>query len=131
VSLVLSQIPDFSSHQTGLRLKPVNLKIFLPYFVGKIHGNGRSDLEDLAFPNLPPREADEIGRRVCLRKLRPVDSENTQLLPQRVKSCSVSGSTLLTSSVRNHARSAFKRFSPSTALRLSGERDREGLALKI
>jgi len=40
-----------------------------------------------------------------------VDSENTQLLPQRVKSGSVSGSALLTSSVRNHARSAFKRFS--------------------
>ena len=79
--------------------------------VDKIHGNGRSDLEDLALRNLPPREADEIGRRVCLRKLRPVDSENTQLLPQRVKSCSVSGFALLTSSVRNHARYAFKRFS--------------------
>ncbi len=38
----------------------------LPNCVGKIHGNGRSDLEDLAFSNLPPREADEIGRRVCL-----------------------------------------------------------------
>jgi len=46
-----------------------------------------------------------------LRKLRTVDSENTPLLPQRVKSGSVSGSTLLTSSVRNHARFAFKRFS--------------------
>jgi hypothetical protein len=34
--------------------------------VGKIHGNGRSDLEDLAFPNRPLREADKIGRRVCL-----------------------------------------------------------------
>jgi len=34
--------------------------------VSKIHGNGRSDLEDLALPNRPPREADEIGRRVCL-----------------------------------------------------------------
>jgi hypothetical protein len=38
----------------------------LPYCVGKIHGNGRSDLEDLAFSNLHPREADEISRRVCL-----------------------------------------------------------------
>jgi hypothetical protein len=46
-----------------------------------------------------------------MRKLRPVDSENTPLLPQRVKSGSVSGFALLTSSVRNHARSAFKRFS--------------------
>ena len=44
-------------------------------------------------------------------KLRTVDPENTQLLPQRVKSGSVSGSALLTSSVRKHARSAFKRFS--------------------
>ena len=92
-------------------LPPFLLRGSLPDSVGKIHGNGRSDLEDLAFPNLPPREADEIGRRVCLRKLRTVDSENMQLLPQRVKSCSVSGSALLTSSVRNHARSAFKRFS--------------------
>ncbi|MDH5706433.1 MAG: hypothetical protein OEZ45_10485, partial [Candidatus Aminicenantes bacterium] len=75
--------------------------------------------------------ADEIGRRVCLRKLRPVDSENTQLLPQRVKSCSVSGFALLTSSVRNRARSAFKRFSPPTALRLVAEGDSEGMALKI
>jgi len=80
--------------------------------VGKIHGNGRSDLEDLAFLNRPLREADEIGRRVCLRKLRTVDPENTPLLTQRVKRGSVSGSALLTSSVRNHARSAFKRFSP-------------------
>ncbi|MDH5707146.1 MAG: hypothetical protein OEZ45_14130, partial [Candidatus Aminicenantes bacterium] len=75
--------------------------------------------------------ADEIGRRVCLRKLRPVDSENTQLLPQRVKSCSVSGFALLTSSMRNRARSAFKLFSPPTALRLFTEGDGEGMALKI
>jgi hypothetical protein len=34
--------------------------------VGKIYGSGRSDLEDLAFLNRPSREADEIGRRVCL-----------------------------------------------------------------
>ncbi|MDH4257566.1 MAG: hypothetical protein OEV50_02050 [Candidatus Aminicenantes bacterium] len=66
-----------------------------------------------------------------MRKLRPVDSENTQLLPQRVKSCSVSGFALLTSSVRNRARSAFKRFSPPTALRLVAEGDSEGMALKI
>jgi len=97
----------------------------------KIHGNGRSDLEDLAFLNLPPRKADEIGRRVCLSMLRTVDSENMQLLPQRVKSGSVSGFALLTSSVRNHARSAFKRFSPPTALRLSAVMDGEGMALKI
>jgi hypothetical protein len=79
--------------------------------VGKIHGNGRSDLEDLAFSNRQPREADEIGRRVCLRKLRAVNHENTPLLPQRVKRGSVSGSALLTKEMRNHARSAFKRFS--------------------
>jgi hypothetical protein len=34
-----------------------------------------------------------------------------------VKACSVSGSALLTSSVRNQARSAFKRFFPSKSLR--------------
>jgi hypothetical protein len=38
----------------------------LPDSVGKIHGNGKSDLEDLALPNRFSREADEIGRRVCL-----------------------------------------------------------------
>jgi hypothetical protein len=37
--------------------------------------------------------------------------ENTQLLPQRGKSCSVSGLALLDLRSRNHARSAFKRFS--------------------
>jgi len=46
-----------------------------------------------------------------VRKLRTVNSENSPLLPQRVKSGSVSGFALLTFSVRNHARSAFKRFS--------------------
>jgi len=51
--------------------------------VGKIHRNGKSDLSGLAFSNRPLREADEISRRVCLRKLRPVDYENTSLLPQR------------------------------------------------
>jgi len=44
----------------------------LPDCVGKIHGNGRSDLEDLAFPIRPPREADEIGRRVCLSTWRSI-----------------------------------------------------------
>jgi hypothetical protein len=34
--------------------------------VGKMHGNVRSDLEDLALLNRISREADEIGRRVCL-----------------------------------------------------------------
>jgi len=48
-------------------------------------------------------------------KLRPVDSENTQLLPQRVKSCSVSGFTLLSIMERNRAHSAFKRLFSSTA----------------
>jgi len=93
-----------------------------------VFGKTSSDLEDLAFTNRPSRESDRVGRRVCLRKLRPVDSENTQLLPQRVKSGSVSGFALLTSPVRNHARSAFKRFSPHTALRLSLEKIGEGMA---
>jgi len=57
--------------------------LVLLFFSCEIHGNGRSDLEDLAFVNRPPREADEIGRRVCLSKLRTVDTENTPLLPQR------------------------------------------------
>ena len=94
-----------------------------PERVGNIHGNGKSDIEDLAFSNLPPREAAEIGRRVCLRKLRTVDYENTPLLTQRVKNGSVSGSAPLTSPVRNHARSAFKRFSPPTALRLGVKKE--------
>jgi hypothetical protein len=36
--------------------------------------------------------------------------KNMQLLPQRGKSCSVSGFALLAFQARNHARSAFKRF---------------------
>jgi hypothetical protein len=36
--------------------------------------------------------------------------KNTQLLPQRGKSCSVSGFALLALRARNRARSAFKRF---------------------
>jgi hypothetical protein len=74
-----------------------------------VFGKTRSDLEDLAFLKRP--QGKPFGRSKCLRKLKPVDSENTPLLPQRVKSGSVSGFALLTSSVRNHARSAFKRFS--------------------
>ena len=31
-----------------------------------MHGNGRSDLEDLALLNRSSRESDEIGRRVCI-----------------------------------------------------------------
>lgn len=31
-----------------------------------MHGNWRSDLEDLAFLNRSSREVDEIDRRVCL-----------------------------------------------------------------
>jgi hypothetical protein len=83
------------------------LKDSLPDCVSKIHGNGRSDLEDLAFLSRQTRETDEIGRRVCLRKLRPVDCENTPLLPQRVKSGSIPGFALLSIWSRNHARSAF------------------------
>jgi len=74
-------------------------------------GMDEATSEDLAFLNRSSREPDGVGPEDCLRKLRPVDSENTPLLPQRVKSSSVSGSALLTSAVRNHARSAFKRFS--------------------
>jgi len=50
-------------------LSTSGVKIFLdsyPNCVGKIHGNGKSDFEDLAFPIRPSREADGIGRRVCL-----------------------------------------------------------------
>jgi len=47
-------------------LQSANLKGSLPCSVGEIHGNGGSDREDLAFPNRLSREADEIGRRVCL-----------------------------------------------------------------
>jgi len=41
-------------------------------------------------------------------KLRPVDSENTPLLPQRVKNGSISGFALLFLWSRNHARSALE-----------------------
>ena len=44
-----------------------------PNGAGRIHGNGGSDLEDLAFPNRPSREADGIGRRVCLSTVRTID----------------------------------------------------------
>jgi len=78
---------------------------------GNVFGKIRSDVEDLAFLKRP--QGKPSSRSKCLRLLRTVNSENTQLLPQRVKSGSVSGFALLTSSVRNHARSAFKRFSHS------------------
>ena len=42
----------------------------------KIHGNGGSDIEDLAFTYLPPREADEIGRRVCLSTRESIGEKN-------------------------------------------------------
>ncbi|MBL7082465.1 MAG: hypothetical protein ISS41_02395 [Candidatus Aminicenantes bacterium] len=61
-------------------------------------------------------------------KLRPVDSENTQLFPQRVKSCSVSGFAPLSIMERNHARFAFKRFFSPTVLRLCVEKIEEGMA---
>jgi hypothetical protein len=76
---------------------------------GNVFGKIRSGLEDLAFLKRP--QGKPSSRSKCLRKLKPVDSENTPLLPQRVNSGSDSGFALLTSSVRNHARSAFKRFS--------------------
>ncbi|MGB2764907.1 MAG: hypothetical protein WBC20_10895, partial [Candidatus Aminicenantaceae bacterium] len=60
-----------------------------------------------------------------------VDSENTQLLPQRVKSCSVSGFALLSIMERNHARFAFKRFFSPTTLRLCVKKSDGGMALKI
>jgi hypothetical protein len=43
----------------------------------------RATLEDLAFSKRSSRESDGVGPEDCLRKLRPVDSENTPLLPQR------------------------------------------------
>jgi len=61
----------------------------------------------LAFLKRFSRSPDKVGWRVCLRKLRPVDSENTPLLPQRVKIGSIPGFALLFLWARNHARSAF------------------------
>jgi hypothetical protein len=43
------------------------------------------------------------------RKVQANELRSTHLLPQRVKSCSVSGFALLSILERNHARSAFKR----------------------
>ncbi len=43
--------------------------------------------------------------------------KNTHLFPQRGKRRSVSGFALLCLMLRNHARSAFKRFSPPKSLR--------------
>ena len=48
--------------------------------------------------------------------------ENTPLLPQRVKSGSVSGFALLSLRSRNHARSAFKRFSNHSAFAIVTEK---------
>jgi len=36
--------------------------------VVELHGNGRNDLEDLAFLTRSLRESDEVGRRVCIEK---------------------------------------------------------------
>ena len=52
-------------------------------------GMDEATSEDLAFLSRSSREPDGVGPEDCMRKLRTVDSENTPLLPQRVKSGSV------------------------------------------
>ena len=44
--------------------------------MGKIHGNGGSDLEDLAFLHRLSREDDGIGRRVCLSTVMTIGLDN-------------------------------------------------------
>ena len=48
---------------------------------GNVCGKIRSDLEDLAFLKRPQGKLS--SRSKCLRKLKPVDFENTPLLPQQ------------------------------------------------
>jgi len=83
--------------------------------------------EDLAFLSCSSRESDEVGPEDCLRKLRTVDSENTSLLPQRVKSGSVSGSALLSFGKEPCPLRLQTVFSP-TALRLYNKKVEEGMA---
>ena len=59
----------------------------------------------VSFPRIEGNVIDQAG---CF--------ENTRPLPQRGKARSVSGFALLSVLERNHARSAFKRFSPSPSL---------------
>ncbi len=61
--------------------------------------------ESVSFPRIEGNVIDQAG---CF--------ENTRPLPQRGKARSVSGFTLLSLLERNHARSAFKRFSQSPSL---------------
>jgi len=46
-------------------------------------GMDEATSEDLASPSRSLRESDGVGPEDCMRKLRTVDSENSQLLPQR------------------------------------------------
>jgi hypothetical protein len=55
------------------------------------------------------------GGRGCQGRALAEWFENTQALPRRGKACSVSGFALLSLRSRNHARSAFKRFSNHSA----------------
>ncbi len=90
----------------------------------EVFGKDGSDIGRFSLSESTSKEPDGVGAEDCLRKLRTVDSENTPLLPQRVKSGSVSDFALLTSAVRNHARSAFKRFSHPLPLAYPPRRSR-------
>jgi hypothetical protein len=79
----------------------------LPSCVGRMHGNERSDLEDLAFPSRASRESNEVGRRVCLsmRELNPLSLLIPEIYGPRSKT-----------NMRSYA---------------GAEKDGEGMALRI
>jgi len=64
---MISFIPE-PDKKNGVASKKCQMLRYDPFFscVVEIHGNGRSDLEDLALPSRSSRESDEVGRRVCI-----------------------------------------------------------------
>jgi len=111
--------------------KIVYLKDSLPDCVSKIHGNGRSDLEDLAFLSHPPREADEIGRRVCLRSSGQWIAKTRRFCPSEPKTARFQASLSSPFGRGTMPAQPSIRFSPPTALRLCFEEGGERMALKI
>ena len=53
-------------NQTPTERKKVSVFLFYQEIRSKYSGLDKATIEDLAFPNCPSKEADEIGRRVCL-----------------------------------------------------------------
>ena len=96
-----------------------------------ILGNGKSDLEDLAFSNRTSRKSDEVRRRVCIEKAQASGfgkhatfaPASQKLLGFRLRSPHLFGAEPCPLSLQT--------VFPPIALRLSSEKDGKGMAFKI